>query len=64
MTVQTAGNTVKVPQLAWWGDIEAELSFPEKWSVTTCLMNGHNAPKLGDEGFRKAFANPIYIREI
>ncbi len=64
MTVQTAGNTVKVPQLAWWGDIEAELSFPEKWSVTTCLMNGHNAPKLGDEGFRKAFANPIGAKPI
>ena len=57
-------NTVKVPQLAWWGDIEAELSFPKNWEVTTCHMQGHDAPKLSHEGFRKAFENPIGCKPI
>ena len=65
MASQDNGNNiVKVPQLAWWGDIEAELSFPKNWQVTTCNMQGHNAPKLSEEGFRKAFANPIGTKPI
>ena len=58
------GSTVKVPQLAWWGDIDAELSFPEGWQVTACYMQGHDAPKLSEDGFRKAFANPIGTKPI
>jgi nickel-dependent lactate racemase len=52
-------TTVSVPQLAWWNDGEAKLSFPRDWEVTACYMQGHNAPKLSKEGFRKAFQNPI-----
>ena len=52
-------TTVSVPQLAWWNDGEAKLSFPRDWEVTACYMQGHNAPKLSEEGFRKAFQNPI-----
>jgi len=59
-----ATHTVTVPQLAWWGDIETELSFPKNWEVTVCPMDGHNAPKLNHEGFRKAFANPIGCKPI
>jgi nickel-dependent lactate racemase len=60
-------KSVFVPQLAWWGDIEAELTFPDAWDVTECRMAGHEATPLDDAGFRKAFANPIgcpTIREL
>jgi nickel-dependent lactate racemase len=60
-------NSVLVPQLAWWGDIEAELTFPADWRVTVCNMHGWNAPALDDAGYRKAFANPVgspTIREL
>jgi len=66
-TERRKGNSVFVPQLAWWGDIEAELTFPDGWNVTECRMAGHDAPPLDDAGFRKAFANPIgspKIREL
>jgi nickel-dependent lactate racemase len=59
-----SNHIVKVPQLAWWGDIEAELSFPKNWEVTVCHMQGHEAPKLSPKGFRKAFANPIGCKPI
>ncbi len=57
-------NTVVVPQLAWSGDIEAELTFPDSWDVIPCLMKGHDSPRLSDEGFRMAFDNPIGTRPI
>ncbi|MHC4446162.1 MAG: lactate racemase domain-containing protein, partial [Planctomycetota bacterium] len=59
-----SNTVVKVPQLAWWGDIEAELSFPDHWEVTVQHMNGHETPKLSPEGFRKAFAHPIACKPI
>jgi nickel-dependent lactate racemase len=58
------GVVIKVPQLAWWDDIDAELSFPEGWQVTVCSMQGHDAPKLTEDGFRKAFASPIGTKPI
>jgi len=59
-----SNHIVTVPQLAWWGDIEAELSFPKNWEVTVCQMHGHEAPKLSQEEFRKAFNNPINCKPI
>lgn len=58
------GTTVTVPQLAWWGDIDGQLTFPPEWHVETCHMEGHNGAPLGDEGFRQAFANPTGTRPI
>jgi hypothetical protein len=55
---------VEVPQLAWPGDIDAELTFPSSWSVSVAQMKDHDAPMLSDEGFRKAFANPIGTKPI
>ena len=57
-TRRDESNSVFVPQLAWWGDIETELTFPKGWEVAEYRMNGHDAPPLDDAGFRKAFANP------
>jgi len=57
-------NSVTVPQLAWSGDIDAELTFPDDWDVISCRMKGHDHPALSDEGFRKAFGNPIGCKPI
>ncbi len=54
----------KVPVLAWYGDEELEIDFPESWDVTFCKMKGHDAPPLSDAGIRKAFANPVGTRTI
>lgn len=55
---------IKVPVLAWYGDEEYELEFPEPWDVTVCNMKGANAPPLSDSEIRKAFANPIGSKTI
>lgn len=57
-------DSVTVPQLAWSGDIDAELAFPSNWEVIPCHMKGHDHPALTDEGFRKAFGNPIGCKPI
>ena len=53
-----------LPVLAWYGDEELEVDFPESWDVTFCKMKGHDAPPLSDAGIRKAFASPVGIRTI
>lgn len=50
---------VTLPQLAWYGDTELEIDFPETWDVTVCPARGHNAPPLDDAGLRAAFSRPI-----
>lgn len=50
---------VRVPQMAWSGDVEADLNFPAGWEVLPCRMEGHDVPRLTDEGFRRAFTDPI-----
>ena len=55
---------VVVPVLAWYGDKDLELEFPESWDVTVCSMKGYGAPRLSDSEIRKAFANPIGIKTI
>ena len=57
-------NIVSVPQGAWYDERDVELHFPEEWSVNVCAMKGHDAQKLDEAGFRKAFANPIGSRTI
>jgi len=55
---------VVVPVLAWYGDENLELEFPESWDVTVCKMHGHYATPLNEDGIRKAFANPISTKTI
>jgi len=57
-------NAVSVPQLAWSGDTDTNLTFPDGWEVVPCLMEGDSASKLTDEGYRKAFSNPIGTKPI
>ncbi len=60
----STSNTVVVPQLAWSGDVSTDLTFGEEWQVSACQMTGHAAPPLSEDGFRKAFANPIGSKPI
>jgi len=53
-----------VPILAWYGDEELELNFPEGWDVTVCKMKGRDAPRLSDSEIRRAFASPIGTKTI
>lgn len=64
VNLKRAEKVIKVPQRAWWGDVEMELSFPLRWDVIECRMNGHDAPILGEDGYHKAFASPIGCRPI
>lgn len=52
-------NTVKLPQLAWHGVKELELSFPESWQIEVCNMAGYNRPHLKPAEIKKAIAGPI-----
>lgn len=57
-------RSVRIPYMVWFGDTEMELAFPETWDVRVCYMKGKNAPPLTDEGFRRAFENPIGVECI
>jgi nickel-dependent lactate racemase len=57
-------DTIRLPQMEWYGDTELEIDFPDSWDVTVCHMHGHNASPLGEDGIRKAFGNPIGTRTI
>lgn len=64
MNMSVLKNVVSVPQGAWHDERDVKLHFPEEWTVTVCAMQGHDAPRLDEAGFRKAFANPIGSRTI
>ena len=57
-------NKATLPVLAWYGDTELEIDFPDSWDVTVCDIHGADTPLLDDAGFRKAFANPIGTKTI
>lgn len=60
-------KSVKVRQLAWYGDIDVELRFPDSWEVVPCYMRGHHTPRMSEAALREAFAHPIGtppIREL
>ncbi|MGQ9459730.1 MAG: lactate racemase domain-containing protein [Candidatus Bathyarchaeaceae archaeon] len=49
---------VIVPQLAWFGDGELKLNFPEEWDVSVQLMNGHGKRSVNEEEIVRALRNP------
>lgn len=55
---------IKLPALAWYGDTEMELDFPESWDVSVCRMKGENEPPLSDKKIREAFAKPVGSKTI
>jgi len=52
-------NIIKVPQLAWHGPRDLELSFPDGWKVDIYNMAGFNRPSMNDDQIRASVANPI-----
>lgn len=57
-------NRIKLRTMAWFGDEELELNFPQSWEVIECRMAGHDAPALSDSQMEAAFANPIGTKRI
>ncbi|MGQ9823419.1 MAG: lactate racemase domain-containing protein [Desulfotomaculales bacterium] len=58
---------ITVPQLAWHGPKELELSFPAEWDLEVLHMQGRNRPVLSPEEIRRAVVNPSYgppLREL
>ncbi len=57
-------NTIKLPQLAWHGVKDLELSIPESWQVEVCNMAGYNRPHLKPAEIMNAITNPIGMPPI
>jgi nickel-dependent lactate racemase len=52
-------KTIKLPQLAWHGVKELNLSLPENWEVEVCNMAGYDRPHLKPAEIRQAVAGLI-----
>jgi len=50
-------KTVSVPWAMWYDQEAFDLTFPESWEVLVAEMRG--GADIGDEGIRRAFADPI-----
>ncbi|MFH1485146.1 MAG: lactate racemase domain-containing protein [Chloroflexota bacterium] len=65
--MMAVSKSVRVRQLAWYGDTEVELGFPDSWEVVPYLMKGYEAAPISADALKRAFANPIgtpTIREL
>jgi lactate racemase len=52
-------TTLKLPQLAWYGAAELELSLPADWQIEMCRMAGHARRALNPGQIRDAVLRPI-----
>jgi nickel-dependent lactate racemase len=59
-----ADHRVQVPQMAWYGDTELELSFPSGWEVAYQAMPVEKRPRASHEDLVKAFQNPIGTKPL
>jgi len=55
---------VVVPQLAWFGDRELKLKFPEKWDVNVQIMRGHGKRSVNEEEIVHALSNPVGTKPL
>ena len=55
---------VVVPQLAWFGDGELKLEFPEEWDVNVQSMKGHGKGSVNEEEIVHALRNPIGTKPL
>jgi len=55
---------VVVPQLAWFGDRELKLNFPEEWDVSIQFMKGHGKRSVNEEEIVHALSNPIGTKPL
>lgn len=49
----------KVPQLAWYGPRDFDISLPDNWKVETSYAEGYNRPALTPEQIRAAIRRPL-----
>lgn len=52
-------NNIRLPQLAWHGMKELEISLPESWQVNVCNMAGYDRPALPTDAIREAVRHPL-----
>lgn len=60
-------SSIRLPQLAWYGARELELSLPDRWQVKFYNFAGYDRPAMRPEEIRAAIASPIgspSIREL
>lgn len=60
-------SVIKLPQLAWYGTKELELTLPDSWPVKFYNMAGFDRPGMKPAAIKAAIANPIGsppIREL
>ena len=55
---------VFIPQLAWFGDSELKLKFPEEWNVSVQVMEGHGKRSVGKEEIIYALRNPVGTKPL
>ena len=53
-----------IPQLAWFGDSELKLKFPEEWNVSVQAMEGHGKKPVDKEEIIYALRNPIGTKPL
>ena len=53
-----------IPQLAWFGDSELKLKFPEEWNVSIQVMKGHGKKSVDKEEIIYALKNPIGTKPL
>ncbi len=53
-----------IPQLAWFGDSELKLKFPEEWNVSVQVMEGHGKKPVDKEEIVYALRNPIGTKPL
>jgi nickel-dependent lactate racemase len=49
---------ISVPQLAWFGDAELKLRFPEEWNVNVQIMQGQGKRAINQKEILYALRNP------
>jgi nickel-dependent lactate racemase len=52
-------NTIKLPQLVWYGKKEAIYPVPNSWHIEECDMTGCDKPSMNSSEIRKALDRPI-----
>ncbi len=57
-------QTIRLPQLAWYGPRELELAVPDDWQIEICQMAGYNRPEIGPEAIQHALEHPIGTKPL
>ena len=53
-----------IPQLAWFGDSELKLKFPEEWNVSVQVREGHSKKPVDKKEIVYALRNPVGTKPL